>query len=121
METIKQEDENGCGVAAVAMLAGVTYEEARAVVYPSGRSRLTKTKEFHDALIKLGRRPLSERRIGFGSKTPDDLDAEALIYVKMGKKGQGNGHWIVWDNAARELRDPSQPKPYKRKGYLAVA
>jgi hypothetical protein len=121
METVEQEDENGCGVAAVAMLTGVTYSEARDVIYPNGRSKLTRTKDLHAALIKLGRKPLSERRIGFRFKTPDDLDVDALIFVKMGKKGKGNGHWIVWDNAARELRDPDEPRPYQVKGYLPVA
>lgn len=121
MKTIEQQDENGCGVAAVAMLTGVSYDEARAVIYPSGRSRLTKTKDLHAALIELGRIPLSERRIGFTSNTPEDLDGDALIFVKMGKKGKGNGHWIVWDHAARTLRDPDKPRPFRVKGYLPVA
>lgn len=120
METVEQEDANGCGVAAVAMLAGVTYGEARDVIYPNGRSKLTKTKDLCAALVRFGRKPLSERRIGFRSKAPNDLDVDALIFVKLGKKGQGNGHWIVWDNAARTLRDPDKPRPYQIKGYLPV-
>ena len=122
METIEQKDENGCGIAAVAMLAGVSYDVARAVIHPSGRSKLTKTKDLHAALVKLGRMPLSERRIGFRSITHKDLDVDALIFVKMGKKGKGNGHWIIWDNAARVLRDPDQTtKPFQIRGYLPVA
>ena len=121
MENVEQEDENGCGVAAVAMLAGVSYGEARNIIYPNGRSKLTGTKSLHAALVKLGRKPLSDRRIGFRSKTPDDLDVDALIFVKMGKKGKGSGHWIVWDNAARKLRDPDQPRHYQIKGYLPLA
>lgn len=121
MKTIKQQDEYDCGVAAVAMLAGVTYEEARTIVYPTGRSRLTKTKDLHAALSRLGREPQSKRRIGFGSKTLTDLDGDALVFVKMGKNGKGNGHWIVWDNAARKARDPAKTSTkYKIRGYLPV-
>lgn len=121
MRTIRQEDENGCGVACVAMLAGVTYSEARTIVYPNGRAKLTNTKILRAALLQLGRKPLSETRISLRSKTLDDLDRDALIFVKMGKKGKGNGHWIVWDNAARKERDPDDRKPYKIMGYLPVA
>lgn len=120
MRTIKQEDDNGCGVAAVAMLAGVTYGEARAIIYPTGRSRLTKTKDLHKALRKLGRKPQSDRRIAFGAKTLGELDGDAMVFVKMGKRGKGNGHWVVWDHAARKVRDPDKPKNYKLIGYLPV-
>ena len=120
MKTIKQVDNNGCGVAAVATLAGVTYEEARAIIYPQGRSRLTKTRDLHAALSKLGREPQSHRRIGIGAKTLTDLEGDALVFVKMGKNGKGNGHWIVWDHAAQMVRDPDKPKKYKIRGYLPV-
>jgi ABC-type bacteriocin/lantibiotic exporter with double-glycine peptidase domain len=121
MKTIKQEDANGCGVACVAMLTGVEYDEAREVIYPTGRSRLTNTKDLRTALKKLGRKPMSERRQPFGPKTPEDLTTNTLIFVKMGKKGKGNGHWVVWDAEAKKIRDPDPSKRlYKIKGYLAV-
>ena len=95
MRIVKQREENDCGVACVAMLAGTSYEEARTVIYPKGRSKLTKTKDLHEALIKLGRKPLSDRRQPFGSKTPRDLNTDALIFVEM-DNGDDSKHWVVW-------------------------
>ena len=121
MRTIKQKDGSDCGVACVAMLTGAPYDEVRSAVYPSDRSKLTHTKDLHAALLKFGRKPLTERRMPFGAKTPADIGHDALIFVKMGKKGDGKGHWIVWDAKAGKLRNPDQPeKPYRMRGYMAV-
>lgn len=120
MKTIKQQEENDCGVACVAMLTGSSYDEARAVVYPKGRSKLTKTKDLSKALLKLGRKPLSNRRQPFGSKTPRDLDTDALVFVEM-DDGNDSKHWIVWDAKAKKLRDPYHTKhDHYLRGYLAV-
>lgn len=120
MKTIKQREENDCGVACVAMLAGTSYDEARAVIYPKGRSKLTKTKDLSKALVKLGRKPLSDRRQPFGSKVPQDLDTDALVFVEM-DNGDDSKHWIVWDAKAKKLRDPYHAKHEHRfRGYLAV-
>lgn len=121
MKTIKQKNLNDCGVACVAMLARVDYQDAFDAIHPTGRSKLTHTKDLHVALERLGRKPLTKTRIGFRSKAPDDLNNDALIFVKMGKKGKRGGHWIVWDAKAKKLRDPDRPeKPYLIKGYLEV-
>lgn len=119
MKTIKQKGENDCGVACVAMLTGVEYDEARKVIYADGRAKLTKTKDLHDALIKLGREPMADRRKPFGSKTEHDLDTDALVFVEI--KDSGAKHWIVWDAEAKRVRDPWKAK-YGRDlcGYLPV-
>lgn len=102
------------------MLAGVSYDEARAVIYPSGRSKLTKTNDLHAALMKLGRKPLSTRRQPFGSKTLDDLQTDALVFVEM-DDGEGSKHWVVWDAKAKKLRDPYHTKhEHRLRGYLPV-
>lgn len=120
MKTIKQKEENDCGVACVAMLAGASYDEARALIHPNGRSKLTKTKDLSNALIKLGRKPLSDRRQPFGSKTPRDLDTDALVFVEM-DDGDDSKHWIVWDAKAKKLRDPYHTKyEHRLRGYLAI-
>ena len=122
MKTIRQKGNKDCGVACVAMLTGRSYRDVRETIYGDGDERLTFTKDLHAALVKLGRKPLSDRRKGFYSKTPEDLDTDALIFVKMGKKGKGNGHWIVWDAKAKKRRDPNDPsKRYVPKGYLPLA
>jgi ABC-type bacteriocin/lantibiotic exporter with double-glycine peptidase domain len=120
MKTIKQKEENDCGVACVAMLTGTSYDEARAAIYPKGRSKLTKTKDLHSALVKLGRKPLSVRRQPFASKTLRDLDTDALVFVEM-DDGDDSKHWVVWDAKAKKLRDPYRTKhEHRLRGYLAV-
>lgn len=120
LKTIKQIEENDCGVACVAMLADVSYAIARATIYPKGRSKLTKTKDLSEALRKLGRQPLSNRRQPFNSKKPHDLDTDALVFVEL-KNRQNSKHWVVWDAKSRELRDPYHTKyEHKLRGYLAL-
>lgn len=120
MKTIKQIDENDCGVACVAMLADVSYAEARAAIYPSGRARLTKTKDLHAALKSLGRNPLTTRRQPFGSMTPYDLDTDALVFVEM-KDGYDSKHWVVWDAKAKKVRDPYHTRhEHRLRGYLPI-
>ena len=122
MKTIRQKGDKDCGVACVAMLSGRSYRDVREMIYGAEDERLTFTKHLHAALVELGRKPLSDRRKGFYSKTPEDLDTDALIFVKRGKKGKGIGHWIVWDAKAKKRRDPCpEDKPYVLKGYLPLA
>ena len=120
MRTVRQEGENDCGVACVAMLADVTYAEAAAVIYPNGRSKLTKTKDLHRALKILGKKPLTERRQALGSKALTDLPHSALIFVEM-DDGNASKHWVVWDAQARKVRDPyHKSHKHRYRGYLMV-
>lgn len=121
LKTVRQSDEKGCGVACVAMLTGVSYAEAREVIYPSGRLRLTRTKDLAVALKVLGRKPLSERRRGFGLTTVNELETDALVFVELIQDSGNFKHWMVWDAQAKKLRDPDGRKlPYRLRGYLAV-
>lgn len=120
MTTIEQREENDCGVACVATLTGATYDEARRIIYPNGRSKLTKTADLHAALKKLGRKPLTETRQPFHGKTLRDLDTDALVFVEMAN-GNDSKHWVVWDAKAKKVRDPYHTKHRHRlRGYLAV-
>ena len=120
METIRQRDGKDCGVACVAMLTGTGYEQVRHIIYPSGKSRLTYTRDLYAALRELGREPLTKTRLPFRANNSANLEKDALIFVKMGKKGQGNGHWVVWDASASKVRDPGRKNPYVEKGYLQL-
>lgn len=121
MKTIKQRGENDCGVACVAMLTSVPYDEAKRVVYGTGRPRLTKTKELHRALQALGRMPQTERRQQIGKKVLLDLYEDALVFVEGTNNGITFKHWIVWDARKRIVRDPYHTKKrYRLRGYLSM-
>ena len=55
---IHQEDDTGCGLACVAMIAQVTYKEAKATVFPTATPRkltfYTRTYQIRKALRGLG-------------------------------------------------------------------
>ncbi|MCK8458701.1 hypothetical protein [Sphingomonas faeni] len=122
MKTVKQKGEYDCGVACVAMLADVAYDEALKAIFPNGkRAGKTKTNALRDALVKLGRQPDTGRRKPFGSTALDDLIGDALVFVMLDDDGDEYHHWMVWDAKGRELRDPyTRTLPYRLRGYLLV-
>ena len=121
MKTIKQRDINDCGVACVAMLADVDYDEAFAILYPTGRTRKLKTDDLRAALTTLNRKPSAGKRQPFGSMEPSDLTSDALVFVMLEENGEEYRHWIVWDAEAKKPRDPYQRKRSHRPvSYLLV-
>ena len=121
MKTVRQEDENDCGVACVAMLTGADYAEVRNALYPLGRVRKLKTAELCAALKAFGRKPVGDRRRPFGAKTLQELPSDALVFVTLHNNGAEHRHWIVWDATAKKPRDPYRPKcEYDLRGYILV-
>lgn len=121
MKTVRQKDENDCGVACVAMLTGAPYAEVSDALYPTGRVRKLKTAELCAALTAFGRKPAKNRRQPFGRKQLKDLTADALVFVTLYDNGTENRHWIVWDFEAQKPRDPYRGKcPYDLRGYILV-
>ncbi len=121
MKTIKQKHPNGCGVACVAMLADIDYDEAAAILYPSGRSRRLRTNDLRVALKKLKRKPAPGKRQLFGSTLPEDLTSDALVFVMMEEDGEEHRHWIVWDATAKKRRNPYKRNlPCRPTSYLLV-
>jgi len=117
MKTVMQQFESDCGVACVAMLAGVSYDEARAAVYPDGKMRLTSSGKLRAALIKLGRTPVEGNMKAIGRKTLKSLPSDALLKVQP--TSCSTKHWVVWDHAAQAKRDP-YPLRHKVTHYLLV-
>ncbi len=101
MLLVKQKRETDCGVAALAMLAGVTYEDAMGALFDKRpkRSFRTKPDQMRAAALKFGV-VLSKRRIR--CVYPDRLARDALIWSKWG----GDWHWVVWDSTGKQLLDP---------------
>lgn len=119
MRTIKQRGGTDCGVGCVAMLAGVSYEEAFEAVYPDGKRRITSTNKLRAALIKLGRPPVEGRMVSKKTTKLKSLPHDALLKVQpttsVGK------HWVVWDAKHQKKRDPwPEPMRHKVVCYLLV-
>jgi ABC-type bacteriocin/lantibiotic exporter with double-glycine peptidase domain len=109
---IVQTDNTGCGIACLAMLAGVSYAEARRAVFgryhPGDCS--TSTGELRRGLRKLGIRA-GKRLIPLRGRRLRSLETDAILKVNLGLDGYW--HWVVWDAGRQVLRDPRRT-PYKR-------
>lgn len=109
---VQQEDDEGCGVACVAMLTGNPYKVVKDVVFPDGEVKGMTTGDVRVALALFGRRSAPRlRRLGNG-RSYKDLSFNAILRVGKTKANPG-GHWVVWngDGPKRERRflDPMPP------------
>lgn len=104
MKRIAQNDENGCGIACVAMIADVSYEEAQRIVFPKGRVTLTTHKHLRSALFHYGI-TLQTRRSLVGVRF-NDLQRDGLVWTKIEWRGRKWLHWMVWDASSQALIDP---------------
>ena len=120
MKRVVQKDRDGCGVACVAMLAGVTYKQAKDVMFGDDSVSLTSTADLYYALKLFGKRPLGKRLIPLGTRRYRDLHANALL--KVGKPGKSWWHWIVWDARRKGFLDPNTPSVRRPRvtSYLYV-
>lgn len=112
LRRIPQRDwANGdCGLACVAMVAGVSYEEAlgvfRGLDRPNENGFYTRYREIEEMLTRLG---CVTRRRHFRSWK--HFDQHAIVKVNLCKSG--TWHWVVFD-AARASPTVHDPKPGKR-------
>lgn len=128
MRLIRQRRENDCGVAVVAMVAGVSYQRALAAFTPEVRRRMTSlragtsTRDVANALVALGwqcdarLRPLRKRDL-------DALTGRAILCVRYPEKGAHTWHWCAFLGEKSDMRvlDPAtQLKPYVVTSYLGV-
>jgi hypothetical protein len=103
MRQIKQQDDWGCGVACVAMLAGVSYRDAKVVVHGKRGVVGTWTGDLIAALehfdLNVGARLIPLR-------TRDYRQLRVNAVLKANVKKDGSWHWVVWDSDRRAIRDP---------------
>lgn len=116
MRRVSQRSTNDCGIACVAMLAGVPYHVARRAVLGEGRLRLTKTRDLRAALIKLGKSPSPDRMKRLRGNQHRTLTETALL--KTATRRGGSWHWMVWDPRRGRVLDPMEP-PYERPRITA--
>jgi len=104
MRRIQQRTESDCGVACVAMLACVSYEDAYKAVYGEGRKGLTSAGKLSAALSRLGRRPVKGRMVSKRMTALRSLPHDALLKVQP--LTCSTKHWVVWDKKRQMKLDP---------------
>ncbi|MGE0093766.1 MAG: cysteine peptidase family C39 domain-containing protein [Alphaproteobacteria bacterium] len=122
MRQIWQLDENGCGIACIAMLAGIGYRQAKRELY-AGTSRrtstFTDTRDLRRVLKRFGFKTSGHLRSLRGRQLID-LRSDAIL--KVNPRPDGSWHWVIWDATRKRILDPKGPRrgPYRYSSYLLV-
>ena len=121
MPLVKQRTRTDCGVACLAMLCKVSYEEAhRAIPWrPSTTIWGTCTKQLREAAIKLGYAFIGTekfRLIPLGKRSWTEIPHNSLVKVPNPAE-PGQWHWVVWRKG--KIYDPAwgvfRPQNYDRR------
>lgn len=118
LRRVVQEDEDGCGLACIAMLLGVSYSEAKALCSHS-RTGKTWTHELRAALRRYGVRT-AEWLEPIDEPTLPSLLGIAILQSNYDP--DEGWHWAIWDGLVGRILDP-KPVPYRRlrvNAFLAV-
>lgn len=116
MRLVKQVDDNGCGLACVAMAAGTTYRTVRSFAFPDADVDGTSMKRLRKIMERHGV-TLGDRLIPFRTRQPHDLPFDALLKVNVRKEGV-EWHWVIWDHERQQVLDPKKPA-YKRLRFIS--
>ncbi|QDZ06390.1 hypothetical protein FPZ24_01965 [Sphingomonas panacisoli] len=123
MKTVYQRTESDCGVAALAMLADVSYEQALEFLRGSFRhTRIISSGKILAGVTHFGRTPLGDRCIRIGERQLCDLDHNALLRGVLIEGQRKFGHWAIWDCFDQTIRDPyAYMLPFETLGLLEVS
>jgi len=119
MRRVFQDDENGCGVACVAMIAGITYDDARRIIFKHRRGTYTNTTDLRRALKRLHVR-IAGRMTPLGTLDYRRLREQAILKVNLYRGG--TWHWVVWDPRRKIILDPQRKhaKRYRVHSMIVV-
>lgn len=110
MRRIIQLDADGCGVACVAMIAGVSYQGALRTMYGEKPVIKTLTSDLRRGLRSLGVECASELIRSSKQRHYRNLRQDAILKTRT--RADRDWHWIVWDSKRQILLDP-EPKGYR--------
>jgi ABC-type bacteriocin/lantibiotic exporter with double-glycine peptidase domain len=103
MRLVRQRTDTDCGVACLAMLAGIPWAQARHALFDRAptKSFATNTQQMRAALLEFG--IVTSLRL-FTCKNPLQLKRDALLRTNV--KTNGDSHWAVWDFKRQRVLDP---------------
>ena len=123
MKPVVQEERTGCGIAGVAMLAGVTYRQVRGVAKGMGisaaDSRLWSTTIYVRHLLTRYEIRAADKELPFVSW--ERLPPVALLAIKWYRKsGREYWHWVVFHRGPQGpvVLDPKQAlRTHERRDF----
>jgi ABC-type bacteriocin/lantibiotic exporter with double-glycine peptidase domain len=120
IKRVGQKDENGCGIACVAMVMGKTYPQAKKffleqVFLPTDRKLHTRHYQLRRALWKL--RIATEKRAFRNWRS-----IENLSIVPINRRLDGGWHWVVFvpNNTRPYMLDPALGKRRRRYDFRGM-
>jgi hypothetical protein len=120
MKLIKQKRNDDCGVACLAMVAGISYTKAMWLLHPwrlPFTNAQTKNKHFQVAFAKL--------KLNFFCSTDGSIDIKSLRNKALLIIGNSDNtyHGVVWDPERGVVLDPvgwEQPVDYYQENLYQV-
>ena len=114
-----QQHDDGCGIACVAMLAGLSYDEVCLAIFGDHQGDATSLDDLRWALMGYGFR-VPRRMTPFWEGLHKQLKQHALLALDPGPEAMW--HWAVWDATGRRILDPLRWPPKKPTvvGHIAV-
>jgi hypothetical protein len=106
MKRVSQLHPDGCGVACVAMIAGVGYHEARKTFHKDEKTGQS-TTDVRQALAKFDV-ACARRLVRLPSGHYRNLKQDAILRTRT--RSDGDSHWIVWDAKRKKFLDPEPNK-----------
>jgi ABC-type bacteriocin/lantibiotic exporter with double-glycine peptidase domain len=106
MRYIKQKHITGCGVAAVAMLTGVSYDKALKVVRPDrkpGDCACTSLKDMISGIETLGHKAQLSYK---NTKLRGSKQNAMIIVSNPSRSPHAPFHVVVWDAEKQQILDP---------------
>ena len=108
MRRVSQLHPDGCGVACVAMIVGVSFNEARRCMFGHQEITTTRTRDIRKALREFG--IASSRLVRSTPRTRYFRNLEQDAILKTRSRSDNDWHWIVWDGKHKKLLDPEKNK-----------
>lgn len=134
MKLVRSEGPNDCGICVVATVLGVTWGEARRMIFGNlpKRSYTTRTKQLVKALREAGRAVVtSTMRDSLITVKPvwDDItvmpSSLAIVRVRPPRERGNLGHWVIWNG--KKVYDPQSGRawppekcPWQPSSYMLV-
>ena len=119
IKRVIQKHDDGCGIACLAMLAGVSYGEACDTIFGDSQGDSTSLEDLRWALKYYGL-STPERMTPFWEADYTQLRQHALLALDPAPNGQW--HWAVWDALRKRIVDPLK-RPSKHPivvGHIVV-
>ena len=125
MKPIKQQHETGCGIAAIAMIAGVSYQKALEITHPNylrRKQQFINWKQLRNSLDKFGIKYDKLHR--FRGKLKEivahaKLSKSQFIVGSAEKTRQKNWHYLVIDKDGK-VYDPFYGREVLPEAYPVV-